>query len=195
MSHKRNYSDCMSSLSVALALTLHDMQVCRCNETQCMPSKHISVIHLSCSVQHKTLICNNIWKLTCPEALDGAEEPRRGAVAPPVALIDHWLSSALPLPLLLVVMAALLPKLARPPCTPDLLSIVDLRGTWLRKIKSMCGCAAIVGSRVSSSLCLLSYITLSHHTHTHTHTHTLITLTAPPPPPHPLVPPYHGFAR
>ena len=148
------------------------------------------MIHLSFSVQHKTLICNNIWKLTCPEALDGAEEPRRGAVAPPVALIDHWLSSALPLPLLLVVMAALLPKLARPPCTPDLLSIVDLRGTWLSKIKSMCGCAAIVGLRVRPSLCLLSYVTLSvslSHTHTHTHTHTRSS-PLPPPPPCPSLP-------
>ena len=153
-----------------------------------MPSKHISVIHLSFSVQHKTLICNNTYlpvSLTCPEALDGAEKPRRGAVAPPVALIDHWLSSALPLPLLLVVMAALLPKLARPPCTPDLLSIVDLRGTWLSKIKSMCGCAAIAGLRVRPSLCLLSYITLSH---THTHTHAHHPHCPPPPAPCPSLP-------
>lgn len=52
----------------------------------------------------------------------------RVAVAPPVALMDHWLSSVPPL--LLAAPPALTPEVVRDPATPALLSKFDL-GTFL----------------------------------------------------------------
>jgi len=74
------------------------------------------------SSQHMSVACD----YTCPDTLVAIEEARRGAVAPPAALMDHCPSSAPPL---LLLAPALPPELVRPPGVPDLPSPLDLEGT------------------------------------------------------------------
>ena len=80
----------------------------------------VSVKTIVHSSQHMSVACEH----TCPDTL--VEEARRGAVAPPLALMDHCPSSAPPL---LLLAPALPPELVRPPEGPDLPSPLDLQGT------------------------------------------------------------------
>lgn len=94
-----------------------------------------------------------ISKCTCPEGLCCAKEPRRGAVAPPDALMDHCCPSS-ELALLLAMTPALTPPmLARLPGTPDLLSILDLQ--------QMCGYQRSRTAKKSLLICLHRRV-LSH---------------------------------
>ena len=104
---------------------------------------------------HSSQYMNVVCAHTCPDTLVGVEEARRGAVVPPVALMDHCPSSAPPL--LLLLAPTLPPKPVRPPDGPDLLSPLDLEGThrqtWGNSLKapkqSACVCASNLATACS----------------------------------------------
>jgi len=90
------------------------------------------------AIMHSSQCISVACEHTCPDTLVGVAEARRGAVAPPVALMDHCPSSAPPLLLLLV--PTLPPEPVRPPEGPNLLSPLDLEGThrhtWGNSLKA-----------------------------------------------------------